>query len=154
MRVILASNRGTLMELGISPIVSASMIIQLLTGLRIVECDPSLHEDRELIEVASKSSPFKYSAFHNYDFWRSHSLCLFWIVRHDWSVGLGQRIFDCCSAHVRRHSVYFTGWAFTGNKHKQCAYFRKAMAWATEYLCLLLATSVKTSSGGHFHPLP
>jgi len=54
MRVILASNRGTLMELGISPIVSASMIIQLLTGLRIVECDPSLHEDRELIEVASK----------------------------------------------------------------------------------------------------
>jgi protein transport protein SEC61 subunit alpha len=59
MRVILASNRGTLMELGISPIVSASMIIQLLTGLRIVECDPSLHEDRELIEVASKRKTLK-----------------------------------------------------------------------------------------------
>lgn len=42
------------MELGISPIVSASMIIQLLTGLRILDCDPTLHEDRELIEVASK----------------------------------------------------------------------------------------------------
>ena len=55
MRVILASNRGTLMELGISPIVSASMIIQLLTGLKILECDTSLHQDRELIEIASKS---------------------------------------------------------------------------------------------------
>ena len=54
MRVILASNRGTLMELGISPIVSASMIIQLLTGLKILNCDPSLQQDRELIEIASK----------------------------------------------------------------------------------------------------
>jgi protein transport protein SEC61 subunit alpha len=42
MRVILASNRGTLMELGISPIVSAGMIIQLLTGLKIIDCDTSL----------------------------------------------------------------------------------------------------------------
>ena len=56
MRVILASNRGTLMELGISPIVSASMIIQLLTGLKILQCDTSLEEDRELIEIASKSN--------------------------------------------------------------------------------------------------
>ena len=32
MRVILASNRGTLMELGISPIVTSGMVMQLLAG--------------------------------------------------------------------------------------------------------------------------
>jgi len=32
MRVILASNRGTLMELGISPIVTSGMILQFLSG--------------------------------------------------------------------------------------------------------------------------
>ena len=58
MRVILASNRGTLMELGISPIVSAGMIIQLLTGLKIISCDTSLQEDRELMETATKSKVF------------------------------------------------------------------------------------------------
>ncbi|CAN0476982.1 unnamed protein product, partial [Ectocarpus sp. 12 AP-2014] len=37
MRVILASNRGTLMELGISPIVTSSLVMQLLAGSRIIE---------------------------------------------------------------------------------------------------------------------
>jgi protein transport protein SEC61 subunit alpha len=32
MRVILASNRGTLMELGISPIVTSGLVMQLLAG--------------------------------------------------------------------------------------------------------------------------
>merc|ERR1719379_756376 len=32
MRVILASNRGTLMELGISPIITSGMVMQLLAG--------------------------------------------------------------------------------------------------------------------------
>merc|ERR1712149_158763 len=38
-RVILASNRGTLMELGISPIVTSSLIMQLLAGAKIIEVD-------------------------------------------------------------------------------------------------------------------
>jgi protein transport protein SEC61 subunit alpha len=54
MRVILASNRGTLMELGISPIVTSGMIIQLLTGLKIIECNTQIKEDRELMESATK----------------------------------------------------------------------------------------------------
>merc|ERR1712178_285858 len=37
LRVILASNRGTLMELGISPIVTAGTIMQLLAGAKIIE---------------------------------------------------------------------------------------------------------------------
>ena len=45
MRVILASNRGTLMELGLSPVVSAGWILQLLIGTGIIALD--LHNPRE-----------------------------------------------------------------------------------------------------------
>eukprot|EP00794_Sanderia_malayensis_P007290 gene7290-8105_t len=37
MRVIMASNRGTLMELGISPIVTSGLIMQLLAGAKLIE---------------------------------------------------------------------------------------------------------------------
>ncbi|KAF4751079.1 Protein transport protein Sec61 subunit alpha [Perkinsus olseni] len=53
MRVILASNRGTLMELGISPIITSGMIMQLLAGSKIIEVDQSLKEDRALFNVGS-----------------------------------------------------------------------------------------------------
>lgn len=58
MRVILASNRGTLMELGISPIVTSGMIMQLLAGSRIIDVDQSLKEDRELFNGAQKRTLF------------------------------------------------------------------------------------------------
>uniref|UniRef100_UPI003F77842D Protein transport protein Sec61 subunit alpha n=1 Tax=Ovis aries TaxID=9940 RepID=UPI003F77842D len=45
MRVILASNRGTLMELGISPIVTSGLIMQLLAGAK---------KDRALFNGAQK----------------------------------------------------------------------------------------------------
>merc|ERR1740138_395895 len=54
MRVILASNRGTLMELGISPIVTSGMVMQLLAGSKIIEVDQSLKEDRVLFSGAQK----------------------------------------------------------------------------------------------------
>ena len=54
MRVILASNRGTLMELGISPIVTSGMIMQLLAGSKLIEVDKKLKEDKELFEGATK----------------------------------------------------------------------------------------------------
>lgn len=53
-RLILASNRGTLMELGIGPIVTASMIIQLLVGSKIIEVDQSDEEDKKLSNGAQK----------------------------------------------------------------------------------------------------
>ncbi|KAM9071668.1 protein transport protein Sec61 subunit alpha-like [Megaptera novaeangliae] len=37
MGIILASNRGTLMQLGISPIVTSGLILQLLAGAKIIE---------------------------------------------------------------------------------------------------------------------
>mmetsp|Transcript_914 Transcript_914/g.1797 ORF Transcript_914/g.1797 Transcript_914/m.1797 type:complete len:476 (-) Transcript_914:147-1574(-) len=54
MRVILASNRGTLMELGISPIVTSGMVMQLLAGSKILDVDQSLKEDRMLFTGAQK----------------------------------------------------------------------------------------------------
>jgi preprotein translocase SecY subunit len=54
LRVIFASNRGTLMELGIGPIVTAGLILQLLVGSAIVQADMSDPQDRGLFTVASK----------------------------------------------------------------------------------------------------
>jgi len=53
-RVIFASSRGTLMELGIGPIVTAGLILQLLAGSDFIECDFSDPEDRALFTGASK----------------------------------------------------------------------------------------------------
>lgn len=58
MRVIFASNHGTLMELGIGPIVTAGLIIQLLAGSGIIEVDFSNPEDRALFTTASKFFSF------------------------------------------------------------------------------------------------
>jgi len=54
MRVILASNRGTLMELGISPIVTSGLVMQLLAGSRIIEVNHNVKEDRALFNGAQK----------------------------------------------------------------------------------------------------
>jgi protein transport protein SEC61 subunit alpha len=54
MRVLLASNRGTLMELGISPIVTSGLVMQLLAGSKIIEVDQGLKEDRALFSGAQK----------------------------------------------------------------------------------------------------
>ncbi|MFS7919365.1 putative SecY/SEC61-alpha family, SecY domain superfamily protein [Helianthus anomalus] len=47
MRVILASNRGTVMELGITPIVTSGLVM-LLAGSKIIEVDNNVREDRAL----------------------------------------------------------------------------------------------------------
>jgi len=53
-RVLLASNRGTLMELGISPIVTSGLVMQLLAGSNIIEVNQGLKEDRALFQGAQK----------------------------------------------------------------------------------------------------
>lgn len=52
-RVIIASNRGTLMELGISPIVTSGLIMQLLAGAKIIEVGDT-PKDRALFNGAQK----------------------------------------------------------------------------------------------------
>ncbi len=54
LRIIFASSRGTLMELGIGPIVTAGLILQLLVGSSMIDCDMSRPEDRSLFTTASK----------------------------------------------------------------------------------------------------
>ena len=58
LRIIFASNRGTLMELGIGPIVTAGLIIQLLAGSDIISFDRSDPGDRGLFTTASKFFSF------------------------------------------------------------------------------------------------
>ncbi|XP_071960369.1 protein transport protein Sec61 subunit alpha-like 1 [Antedon mediterranea] len=53
LRVIMASNRGTLMELGISPIVTSSLIMQLLAGAKIIDVGDT-PKDRALFNGAQK----------------------------------------------------------------------------------------------------
>jgi len=53
-RVIFASNQGTLMELGIGPIVTAGLILQMLAGSGFIDVDFSDPEDRSLFTGASK----------------------------------------------------------------------------------------------------
>lgn len=55
LRIIFASNRGSLMELGIGPIVTAGLILQLLVGSDMIDADMSNPEDRGLFTTASKT---------------------------------------------------------------------------------------------------
>jgi len=54
LRVIFASSRGSLMELGIGPIVTAGLILQLLVGSAMIQCNMSDPQDRALFTTASK----------------------------------------------------------------------------------------------------
>jgi len=58
LRVIFASHRGSLMELGIGPIVTAGLILQLLAGSGMIGCDMSAPDDRMLFTTASKIFSF------------------------------------------------------------------------------------------------
>ncbi|EOB11550.1 Protein transport protein Sec61 subunit alpha [Nosema bombycis CQ1] len=54
MRMMMASNRGTLMDLGISPVVTASMIMQFLGMLELVKVDYNVKEDKILHGAANR----------------------------------------------------------------------------------------------------
>jgi len=50
----MASNRGTLMELGITPIITSGMVFQLLAGTHMLDLDLNMKTDRELYQTAQK----------------------------------------------------------------------------------------------------
>ncbi|OWB56798.1 hypothetical protein B5S28_g2712 [[Candida] boidinii] len=54
LRMMLASNRGTLMELGVSPIVTSGMVFQLLQGTQLLSINMEDKNDRELFEISQK----------------------------------------------------------------------------------------------------
>lgn len=53
-RIIFASSQGTLMELGIGPIVTAGLITQILKGAGIIKLDFKKPEDRALFTASTK----------------------------------------------------------------------------------------------------
>jgi len=53
-RVIFASNQGTLVELGIGPIVTAGLLMQLLKGSEILKFDFKKPEERGVFQTATK----------------------------------------------------------------------------------------------------
>ncbi len=54
LRAVLAGNFGSILTLGIGPIVSASIVLQLLIGGKILNLDLSKHEDKALFQGAQK----------------------------------------------------------------------------------------------------
>ena len=54
LRIIFASTRGTLLELGIGPIVTAGLIMQLLAGAEIIKFDFKDPEERGIFTAATK----------------------------------------------------------------------------------------------------
>ena len=63
LRTILASSRGTLMELGIGPIVTAGLIMQLLVGSQLIRVDMSDPYQRSLYTGAQKVLAVLMTAF-------------------------------------------------------------------------------------------
>lgn len=54
-RMIMASSRGTVMELGTGPIITAGLIVQLLVGSKLIEIDQGVKSDRELMKTAEST---------------------------------------------------------------------------------------------------
>lgn len=54
-RMIMASSRGTVMELGTGPIITAGLVIQLLVGSKIIDVDQNVQSDRELMKTAESA---------------------------------------------------------------------------------------------------
>jgi len=88
------------MELGISPIVTSSMIIQFFVGARIISMNHQVPEDKELLDIAEKCKILlNCSVWNTYDIWRGSCIC---DVRNVWRC----RIFQCLSSN---HSTLH-GW--------------------------------------------
>ncbi|CAN0270796.1 unnamed protein product, partial [Scytosiphon promiscuus] len=54
MRIVLASGHGTIMDLGIAPIITSSMAMQLMAGAQIIDVNQGMKEDRALFGGAQK----------------------------------------------------------------------------------------------------
>ncbi len=63
LQVVLASKRGTLMELGIGPIVTAGIVWELLVGSKIVQIDLTTREGRKLFAGVQKLFAIIFAAF-------------------------------------------------------------------------------------------
>ncbi|MEM4559280.1 MAG: preprotein translocase subunit SecY [Acidilobaceae archaeon] len=63
LRIIFASSAGSLMELGIGPIVTAGLILQVLVGARIISIDLTKPDDRRKFTGAQKTLSILFAFF-------------------------------------------------------------------------------------------
>lgn len=63
LRAVLAGNFGSIITLGIGPIVSASIILQLLVGGKIINLDLSKHEDKAVFQGTQKLLAIVFTLF-------------------------------------------------------------------------------------------
>ncbi len=89
--IIFASNRGTLMELGIGPIVTAGLIMQILAGAKLINIDLSNPEDRKKFTAAQKTFAILLAGFE---------AAMYAAACRYWSVLPGQNPFFGCTATI------------------------------------------------------
>ncbi|MGQ9478572.1 MAG: preprotein translocase subunit SecY [Thermoproteota archaeon] len=58
MRIIIGGQQGTLLHLGIGPLVTGSLIVQLLAGSGLISYDPGSEYDRRMLQVLNKLVTF------------------------------------------------------------------------------------------------
>jgi len=68
MQIVFASDLGTLMSIGIGPIVTASIILQLLVGAKMINLDLHNKEDRAVFQGTQKLLVIAISIFEAYAF--------------------------------------------------------------------------------------
>ena len=91
-QIIFASNRGTLMELGIGPIVTAGLIMQILVGAKLVNIDLTDPENRRIFTSAQKTLAIILAAFEAGMYVLS---CRYWTF-------IGNPIYGCIAGwHIR-----------------------------------------------------
>jgi len=62
-QILFAANVGTLMELGIGPIVTGGLILQILVGAKLIDLDLSDPDDRKLFTQAQKTLSLLFGVF-------------------------------------------------------------------------------------------
>ncbi len=95
-QIIFASRRGTLMELGIGPIVTAGLIMQILVGAKLINLDMSNPEDRRKFTAAQKTFALVLAAFE---------AAMYVAACRYWTITGTNPFFQCSATFIQRLSV-------------------------------------------------
>jgi hypothetical protein len=158
MRVILASNRGTLMELGISPIVTAGLVMQLLAGAKIIDVNQGVREDRALFTGAQKlfgilitigeAVAYVLSGMYGEvnDLGAGNAIL---IILQLFFAGMAY-VRQCACQLPRVQSFLSHSWRQVSSSSASMNFCRRGMDWAQASRSSLLRPFVRASSGRRF----
>lgn len=142
------------MELGISPIVTSGLIMQLLHGAKIIEVGDT-PKDRALFNGAQKC---KYINFNVLFKWSVSSICFFFVQCLAWLLPLDKLLFmwwpECMEIQLKLELVSVS-WLSSNCSLLDSLYYywtsfsRKDMDWEVEYLSLLPLIFARPLSGKH-----